>query len=122
MAHTVTYNDLVYTVTIFRETKIVYYLNSFWHLLAVPESTTAAYRDKILGPAYDGMLYMFYRSALHTEYLWLSKEEYDTLLPIWNDLHPVESSDESDDESECDYCHGPIGRCGGRCRDRDLYD
>jgi len=21
--------------------------------------------------------------------------------------------------SECDYCHGAIGICGGRCRDRD---
>jgi hypothetical protein len=21
--------------------------------------------------------------------------------------------------SECDYCHGAIGSCGGRCRDRD---
>jgi hypothetical protein len=23
------------------------------------------------------------------------------------------------DNEECDYCHGEIGRCGGRCRDRD---
>jgi hypothetical protein len=26
-----------------------------------------------------------------------------------------------DGNEECDYCHGPVGRCGGRCRDSDLY-
>jgi len=25
----------------------------------------------------------------------------------------------ADGNEECDYCHGEIGRCGGRCRDRD---
>ena len=24
-------------------------------------------------------------------------------------------------DEECDYCHGPFGRCGGSCRDSDLY-
>jgi hypothetical protein len=24
-------------------------------------------------------------------------------------------------DEECDYCHGPVGRCGGSCRDSDLY-
>jgi flagellar capping protein FliD len=24
-----------------------------------------------------------------------------------------------DMNSECDYCHGAVGYCGGRCRDRD---
>ena len=24
-------------------------------------------------------------------------------------------------DEECDYCHGPVGRGGGRCRDTDLY-
>ena len=28
---------------------------------------------------------------------------------------------ESDGDEECDYCHGPVGRCGSRCRDSDLY-
>lgn len=119
-AHTVTYKDLIYTVTLFRETTVVYYLNSFWHLLAVPESGASYYREKVLGPAYDGMIYMFYRFGLYSEYLWLSKEEYDILLPIWNDLHPSESCDDSEDlDEECDYCHGPIGRCHERCKDRD---
>ena len=26
---------------------------------------------------------------------------------------------DQDDNDECDYCHGAIGRCGGRCADRD---
>jgi hypothetical protein len=25
----------------------------------------------------------------------------------------------NDLDDECDYCHGAIGRCGGRCKDRD---
>jgi hypothetical protein len=24
-------------------------------------------------------------------------------------------------DEECDYCHGPVGRCGGSCKDTDLY-
>ena len=121
-AQIVTDKDGNYTVTLLRETTVVYYLNSFWHLLAVPESGASYYREKVLGPAYDGMIYMFYRFGLNPDYLWLSKEEYDILLPIWNDLHPSESCDDSEDlDEECDYCHGPIGRCHERCKDRDFY-
>jgi len=114
---TVTYKDDVYTVTLFRGEKIVYELEGY-HLLAVPESTTAAYREKVIGPSYDGFLYMFYKAAPIRDYLWLSKEEYETLLPIWDSMQP--SWEDSDDpEAECDYCHGAVGICGGSCRDRD---
>jgi hypothetical protein len=117
--HTLSYKDGVYTVTLFREMTVVYELEGYF-LLAVPESSASYYREKVLGPAYDGMIYMFYKAAPNPDYLWLSKEEHDTLLPLWDSLQtPYEDDDSEDLDEECDYCHGPIGRCGGRCKDRD---
>jgi len=115
-----TYNDGIYTVTLQRQTKILYNLEGY-HLLALPESTASYYREKVLGPAYDGMLYMFYKGPGDPDYIWLSKEEYDTLLPIYNEIHPPGDYDDDSEgpDAECDYCHGPVGACGGRCKDRD---
>lgn len=118
--NTITFKDGTYTVTLAREPKIVYELEGY-HLLAVPESTASYYREKVLGPSYYGILYMFYKGPDEPDYLWLSKDEYNTLLPLWNEFQQSDtwSDDESDGSDECDYCHGPVGRCGGRCKDRD---
>lgn len=120
MSSTMTYKEGVYTVTLFREKEVVYELDGYF-LLAVPESTASHYREKVLGPSYDGMLYMFYKGPGDPDYVWLSKEEYDSLLLIYNDIHPpYEYDDDSDGlDEECDYCHGAVGSCGRRCRDRD---
>lgn len=114
------YEDGLYTITLFRETKVVYQLKDY-HLLAVPESTATAYREKVLGPAYDGILYMFYKGPGDPEYLWLSKEEYDTLIQIYNEIHPPEDYDDYSEgpDAECQYCHGAVGICGERCKDHD---
>lgn len=80
---------------------------------------------KIGGPACDGVFYYICAVPYRGEdrIIWLSKEEYDILLPILHDIQDdiQDESDESDGNEECDYCHGPVGRCGYRCRDSDLY-
>ncbi len=34
-------------------------------------------------------------------------------------IPPEKIHEEIDGDEECDYCHGPVGRCGYRCRDSD---
>jgi hypothetical protein len=114
---TLSYKDGVYTITLFRKATVIYNLDGYL-MLAVPESSATYYREKVDGPAYNGMLYMFYKAAPESDYLWLSKEEYDTLLPLWDKVQSLDEYSEGLD-SECDYCHGPVGRCGGSCKDRD---
>jgi len=133
-SHTVTYKDGIHTVTLVREKNVVYELKNYF-LCAVPESTASYYRDKVQGPAYDEMLYFIYKAAPDPEYLWLHKEEYDSLWPMWEKIEEaIEDAREDCFEcggkladcggdhrqlEECDYCHGPVGCCGNRCRDRD---
>lgn len=116
-----TYDQGVYTVTLFRETKVVYELTGYMLTWAL-ESTASSYREKVVGPSYDDMLYFLMKWDYEEgpTYIWLSKEEYWTLLPMWNDILK-KREEEEDANEECDYCHGPVGRCGGSCRDRDLY-
>lgn len=120
--------------------------------------------NRIGGPACDGVFYYIYAVSFGTEdrMIWLSKEEYDILLPILHDIqderyyneHEIsftsttindciknpenygpeqralimartfclsDRQNSEDGNEECDYCHGPVGRCGYRCRDSDLY-
>jgi hypothetical protein len=114
---------------------------------------------RIGGPPCDGVFYYICAVPYSGEDLmvWLSKEEYDILLPTLHDIQderyykdyeceftsttindciknpqnygPEQRArimaytykHESDGDEECDYCHGPVGRCGSRCRDSDLY-
>lgn len=86
-----TYEEGVHTVTLFRETKVVY--ESAGYMLAwALESTASSYRDKVVGPSYDGILYFLTKwdrdvaSYIWLSYIWLSKEEYLTLEPMWTEI------------------------------------
>ena len=121
--------------------------------------TTPEDHTRIGGPPCDGVFYYICAVPYSGEdrMVWLSKEEYDILLPILHDIQderyykdyeceftsttindciknpqnygPEQRARimaytytyESDGDEECDYCHGPVGRCGSRCRDSDLY-
>jgi hypothetical protein len=110
---------------------------------------------RIGGPACDGVFYYIYAVPYSGEdiMIWLSKEEFNILTPVLDDIKeeryynefeceftrttindciknpenygPEQRArimgyyNEADGNEECDYCHGEIGRCGGRCRDRD---
>jgi len=49
-------------------------------------------------------------------------EALDVFMANKAQLEKEDSEDDHcSDNDECDYCHGAVGRCGGRCRDRDYY-
>lgn len=86
---TLTYDDdAFYTFTVMREgKKVVYQLDSFRITIAFANEKDMApsRREKILGPAYDGVVYYIYLldRERNDKYFWLSKEEYDIFFPIY---------------------------------------
>ena len=97
---TVTLRDNVYTFTLIRESKrVVYEFTRMYCIIlcAEKESNLEVHtRDKILGPAFDGILYWIDVSFPgERRFFWLSKEDFDILEPMLI---------EEEDKHRCDIC------------------
>ena len=126
MSHTVIFKEGSYIFTLIREDKkVVYMINASDAFTCArnEKDMKPSERAKINGPAFNGVLY--YINAWYHDnkesFFWLSKEEYDIIDPALMDINDDRYSDENNGDEECDNCHGPFGRCGGSCADRDLY-
>ena len=126
MSPTVTFEEDSYIFTLVREDKEVVYKINASHAFTCARNEkdmNPSERAKIDGPAFNGILY--YVHAWYDEnkesFTWLSKEEYDIIDPVLTDINDDLYYNSEDGHEECDNCHGSVGRCGGRCTDRDLY-
>ena len=94
--------------------------------MGVPQSVTIEERHNRIAAELSGSIHMGY------SFYYINCESNDgSVKRIWiesdaeaeklrQDLKD-DGEDSVDLNDECDYCHGPVGCCGGRCRDRDLY-
>ena len=87
MLPTLTLKYNIYTLTLIREGKpLVYKFSRRYHVIIYHTDETSlepSEREKILGPAFDGIIYWIDVSFPgERQFIWISKDEFDILEPI----------------------------------------
>jgi hypothetical protein len=62
----------------------------------------------------------FTRTTLRDMHLHPEKYGPEQLRRAGVKVYKEDEEDEYDPNEECDYCHGPVGRCGGTCSQKDM--
>jgi len=86
---TLKYN--IYTLTVIREGKpLVYKFTRRYHVIIYHTDETSlepSEREKILGPAFDGIVYWIDVSFPgERQFIWISKDEFMVLQPLMEDI------------------------------------
>ena len=117
MPPTLTFKDNTYTFTLLRDDKeVVHKFNRTYHVIVCGELETSVLipaRAKILGPAYDGKLYWIDATRFKGEetFIWLSKEEFEILYPMYKHIEDQIYYNEFND-SICSFCNSHVDICG----------
>ena len=107
MLPSVSYEKNNYTFTLMRDGKEV--LHTFNDAFATvsygnKNSIPAFHLKKMNGPSYDGWTYHIYVQQHHKErdteeiFIWISKEEFETLWPILESLQGPEEEENKEDD------------------------
>lgn len=126
MQPTVSKENNDYTFTLWRnDEKVVHTFKDAFATLSYGDekSIPASQLAKMNGPSYHGWTYHIYVQQHHAErsseeiFIWLSKEDFETLWPIFDS---IDRPQEEYDEGECSFCSNRTWCC--ECDDRDNSD
>jgi hypothetical protein len=91
MSPSITLKENIYTIALVRDSKpVVYEFTRRYHLIiyhANERSLAPSYREKILGPAFDGIIYWIDVSFPgERHFIWISKDEFEVLQPMMEEI------------------------------------
>ena len=91
MTPTITLKDKIFTITLMRAGKpVVYKFTRMYHIILYSENETdldPSQREKIVGPAFNGVVYWIDVCFIEQHYIWISKEEFDILYPMLSSIY-----------------------------------
>jgi hypothetical protein len=108
---TIVFDNNEYTITLIREGKKVEYkfLASCGTLCIEKEADVMPdVREKIIGSAFDGMLYYIYFHSISGKdetHIWLSKEEFDILDPLHMNFEEMQFCEDSEEHVSYELDH-----------------